>query len=449
MWKLTIEDDRGATREVELVRDAFTIGRDASCDLCLPERNVSRRQARLERDADGCWWLVDLGALYGSFVNGLRVTGRSMIAPGDVAQVGDHWLGLVGDEASPADERPPAPWGVRSEPDQLLIFEGPDNGAEVRLDAGPVLVGVGEGVTIRLPEGAAPEGVHALIRPLPQGRYEIVRRSAALSMQVRLRPAERALLDDGDLVCFEVPGRGEVMAMRFCAARRVRHSTLTPASDFGIRAGLERGRLLDPAALPALEAIQAALSARPEAWHAWGEDRWPRPEGYRPPPVRFADVEAPATQDVVAPPVEEMPRRPSRRASRWPAAVALLALVGGAWALTSPGGGEGPPPTTSATARAPNAAGDGGDGAPVAAPRDASDGALKPPAPRETAASISILPPTATSTPRLGAPTARSPSALVRPTPGPVTPVCRALRSRMAAGVVTSSESQLYDAQCR
>jgi hypothetical protein len=451
MWKLTIEDEQGATREVELVRDAVLIGRDASCDLCLPERNVSRRQARLERDADGCWWLVDLRATYGSFVNGLRVEGRAVLAPGDVLQVGDHWLGLVGDEATLVDERPPAPWGVRSEPDQLLVFEGPDNGAEVRLDTGPVLVGVGEGVTIQLPEGVAPEGVHALIRPLPQGRYEIVRRSAALSMLVRLKPAERALLDDGDLVCFEQPGRGEVMALRFCAARRVRHSTLTPASEFGVRAGLERGRLIDPATLPTIETLRAALAARPGAWRAWGEDRWPRPEGYRPPAVRFGDVNVSPPRTAPMPTPDGPRRQPTSQTSRWAAAAALLALLGVTWGLTRTFGGERPPVVgTNVVARAQEATLDVRD---QSAPSEGADGAPSAAVPSSSPAPASDVaaaaPSTALAPPRLGAPAARSPSALVRPPGGSSTPVCRALRSRMTAGVVTSSERQLYDAQCR
>jgi FHA domain-containing protein len=296
MWKLTIEDDEGATRELDLVRDGYTVGREGSCDVFLPARNVSRRHARLERDAEGCWWLIDLGSPYGVFINGRRVMGRTALTPSDVVQAGDYWLGLVDDQpesvragAGSAGRRSMAPWDVRAEPDRLLVFGGPDEGACVRLDAGAVSFGVGEGVTIRLPE-AAPEGVLALVRPLPQGRYEIVRRNKAIGMRVHLNLAERALLYDGDLVHFELPDQTELMAMRFLAARQVRHSTQTPFAATGEGSRLARGLRVDPATLPTLETIKATLQDLPSWWRLEGESVCPRPAGYQAPPVRFTDV---------------------------------------------------------------------------------------------------------------------------------------------------------------
>ncbi len=339
MWKLTIEDDEGATREVDLVREGYTVGRDGTCDVFLPERNVSRRHARLERSAEGRWWLVDLGAPYGSFVNGLRVEGKVALSPGDVVRVGDFWLGLAEGEATgddvaagPAGGRTPLPWDVRNEPDRLLVLDGPDQGLWVRLDAGPVLVGVGEGVTIRLPEDAAPPGVYALVRPLPQGRYEIVRRGATMGLRVRRQPAERALLDDEDVMRFDAPDGTEVVSVRFLAARRVRHHTLTPPAPV---AGLGQGWRLDAATLPKREAIEAALDALPLWWRLEGESVWPRPEGYRAPPLRFTDVtnEPPPEPRPEAVNEPASPRERRRRMPRWALAAAMLVLVGGSWAL--------------------------------------------------------------------------------------------------------------------
>lgn len=364
MWKLTIEDDEGATRALDLVRDGYAIGRDGTCEVYLPERNVSRRHARLERDAEGQWWLVDLGAPYGSFVNGRRVAGRAALSPGDVVRVGDHWLGLADDErtedadvAGPECVRASGPWDVRNEPDRLLIFDGPDDGLQVRLDAGPVLIGVGEGVTIRLPDDAAPPGVYALVRPLPQGRYELVRRGDTVGMRVRMQPAERALLHDDDVARFEAPGGTEVMAMRFLAARRVRHSTTAPSlSELAERTGLGQGWHLDPATLPELEAIKATLEALPLWWRLEGESVWPRPADYRSPPLHFTDVTgeaatppAPAAAGEPAPAPEPdamaavtPPREQARRVPRWAAAAAMLLVVGGAWSLGRRWGGAGP-----------------------------------------------------------------------------------------------------------
>lgn len=55
--------------------DAVTIGRGSDCDIVLPERQVSRHHARIERD-DGGYVLWDLGSKNGTFVNGEEVRDR-------------------------------------------------------------------------------------------------------------------------------------------------------------------------------------------------------------------------------------------------------------------------------------------------------------------------------------------------------------------------------------
>jgi FHA domain-containing protein len=470
MWKLTIEDNEGATRELDLVRDGYAIGRDGTCDVFLPERNVSRRHARLERDAEGRWWLIDLGAPYGVFLNGHRVVGRAALSPGDIAQVGDHWLGLVDDEpkaegvrAGDASKRPLTPWDVRAEPDRLLVFGGPDDGSRLRLDAGPVLIGVGEGMTIRLPEGAAPEGVHALLRPLPQGRYEIVRRSKAIGLRVHLNLAERALLYDGDLVHFELPDQTELVAMRFLAAQRVRHSTTTSFAETDEGAGLTRGHRLDPATLPTLEAIQERLREVPSGFRLEGESVWPLPPSYRAPPVRFTDVtNEPAPPPTPAPvPAPDVTTKPTvahdrtRRTPRWVTAAALLALVAGAWELGQRWGD--PPPTSSApvvtpVAAAPpaatpaeTAAAGGGARAEENTAASPVDPPTEPPMPNRPSTSAARSP----TPPRIGTATQRPASA--RPDVSPserLRGLCRMYADRLARGEKSPDLMQVYRTRC-
>lgn len=55
--------------------DAVTLGRAKDCDIVLPERQVSRHHARIERDATG-FILRDLGSKNGTFVNGEPVQGQ-------------------------------------------------------------------------------------------------------------------------------------------------------------------------------------------------------------------------------------------------------------------------------------------------------------------------------------------------------------------------------------
>ena len=45
-------------------QDSITIGRGTSCEIVLPERQVSRRHVQIERDG-GSYWLRDLGVRIG------------------------------------------------------------------------------------------------------------------------------------------------------------------------------------------------------------------------------------------------------------------------------------------------------------------------------------------------------------------------------------------------
>lgn len=82
----------GDQRIVELspTMDRATIGRQAACDVALPDDpSVSRVHAVLERIVDE-WTLVDDGSSRnGSFVNGQRVHGRQRLRDGDLVRVGE------------------------------------------------------------------------------------------------------------------------------------------------------------------------------------------------------------------------------------------------------------------------------------------------------------------------------------------------------------------------
>lgn len=68
--------------------DQFSIGRDASCDLAIPDMTVSRRHAQLERTKDG-WLITDLESTNGTRVNGWRVRGKVPVRAGDVVSFGN------------------------------------------------------------------------------------------------------------------------------------------------------------------------------------------------------------------------------------------------------------------------------------------------------------------------------------------------------------------------
>ena len=91
--KLVIEDDEGRRREVPLDREEITIGRRKDNLVHLPDRNVSRRHARLLQ-RDGSVLLEDLRSANGTLVNGIRITETVPLADGDLVRIGDYGVAL-------------------------------------------------------------------------------------------------------------------------------------------------------------------------------------------------------------------------------------------------------------------------------------------------------------------------------------------------------------------
>ncbi len=71
---------------VEL-KDRSVLGRGSDADLQLPYAVVSRRHCRLEW-RNGNWYLVDLGSLNGTWVNGTQIMTCQLLT-GDIFRVGD------------------------------------------------------------------------------------------------------------------------------------------------------------------------------------------------------------------------------------------------------------------------------------------------------------------------------------------------------------------------
>ncbi len=69
-----------------LNRPESVIGRDADCDIVIPDRQVSRRHARLHR-VDNGFEVEDLGSKNGTHVNGAPLTAPHRLQDGDLIQV--------------------------------------------------------------------------------------------------------------------------------------------------------------------------------------------------------------------------------------------------------------------------------------------------------------------------------------------------------------------------
>lgn len=125
-------------REYELTSQSLVIGRDASCDVVVTAKNVSRRHAEIMVTPQG-YVLVDTST-NGCLVNGQRVEGQRLLARADVIRIGDEDFRFYADlaqepaaEAAPAAASPsePAPASPPGAPEQPPAAQQPPPAAAV------------------------------------------------------------------------------------------------------------------------------------------------------------------------------------------------------------------------------------------------------------------------------------------------------------------------------
>jgi serine/threonine-protein kinase len=98
-----------ATGSMLKITGEFLIGRQAQGAGKLGnDIEISRRHARITREADGSFLIEDLGSTNGTFVNGTRVAGAQLVHPGDELEMGDTKLTVEATEPEPEPEVAPA-----------------------------------------------------------------------------------------------------------------------------------------------------------------------------------------------------------------------------------------------------------------------------------------------------------------------------------------------------
>ena len=201
MWKLTIQDDQGNETLVHLVRDDYTIGRSEENAVRLTERNVSRKHARIAL-SNGGWHLQDLTSYNGCYVNGARVADTQNLAHGDLIQLGDYRL-TVEDESLVASRDNgvltlPGRSGKNMQADRLVVLVGPNQGQEFVI-TGRLVIGRGEECEVPINHPSVSR-VHAEIRTIGDGRYEIVDLGSANGVRVNGVELPNSLLDARDVI---------------------------------------------------------------------------------------------------------------------------------------------------------------------------------------------------------------------------------------------------------
>lgn len=98
MAKLVVKIGGKLTREVNLEKSPFVIGRDPTVDLSIPNTLLSRRHCSIATE-NGRFVISDLGSTNGTIINGVFIR-KKTLEPGDIIQIGEIEIAFV-DEAPP------------------------------------------------------------------------------------------------------------------------------------------------------------------------------------------------------------------------------------------------------------------------------------------------------------------------------------------------------------
>ncbi|HEU4405902.1 MAG TPA: FHA domain-containing protein [Polyangiaceae bacterium] len=194
MWLLAIEDDEGTTTFHRLSGDRCTLGRAPDNDVVLAQFNISRHHGRLEREGEG-WRYFDQSSSNGSFFNGCRLLGSTLVGFDDALQLGGYRLTFR--EGLQTNVPTPRPYYVP--PARLRVLAGPGEGTEYTFRRNEVVtIGRADECSVRLLHERI-IGMHAKVRPLSGGRYEVVDESNR-GIVVNGRRMACKVLEGGDTI---------------------------------------------------------------------------------------------------------------------------------------------------------------------------------------------------------------------------------------------------------
>jgi len=112
------------------VEQSLVFGREASCEVVITSKDVSRRHAEIVPTPQG--YLVVDSSTNGTFVNGQRVQGQLLLARTDVIRIGDHDFRFYADSAAPPPPPAQPPAAERRLANTLFGVKVPGAAAQAR-----------------------------------------------------------------------------------------------------------------------------------------------------------------------------------------------------------------------------------------------------------------------------------------------------------------------------
>ena len=193
-------------KRVELWKECTTIGRSLDCDIFLEDISVHRKQASILYTPTG-YVLHDDHGSGDSFVNGCSVK-EQLLSNGDQLRFGNTHMTFFSNEGTRPFQLPSS----RGRELHIGKAHAPQDNAIARLDfiqarSGLHSVEIVEEMTVGRSrecdiflEDLAVSRLHATIRELPDGNYELVDNRSATGTFVNGRAMARCFLHDGDVV---------------------------------------------------------------------------------------------------------------------------------------------------------------------------------------------------------------------------------------------------------
>lgn len=136
---LRVEPHVGDAFTHEVTGDSVVFGRSSKADLVVPDRYMSRLQARLYRDGER-WLIEDLGGRNPTLLNGKPIAGAATVAAGDLITVSDTRLrveGIGGAAQAVMREEPTDAGHTLFRPAQAVLAAGEGKGLKADIgDAG-------------------------------------------------------------------------------------------------------------------------------------------------------------------------------------------------------------------------------------------------------------------------------------------------------------------------
>jgi pSer/pThr/pTyr-binding forkhead associated (FHA) protein len=203
---LVIQNGPQAGKRVEICKDCTTIGRSRECDIFLEDIAVHRKQASILYTDVGYVLRDDHGS-GDSILNG-RPIKEKILRDGDELLLGNTKLSFYSHEATRPFQQPSSRGreshiGKQLDPNASAIAKlnfTNMRGIPMTFDLQPeVTIGRSRDCDIFL-EDLAVSRLHATIRQLPDGGYELEDHHSATGTLVNGRPVTCCRLNEGDIV---------------------------------------------------------------------------------------------------------------------------------------------------------------------------------------------------------------------------------------------------------